>query len=79
MKIIVNQKAIEDNLITSANQIIELANQKASEGISWFIAPIPNGVNCWSLISKVGILSEGSVECAYRGISKGVIKFRIIT
>ena len=77
MKIIVNQNATKQRLIDSANKIVEIAKQKASEGIHYFDFPKIEGVDSSHLISKVIELTEGTVYCGYRGLGQYYIRFII--
>jgi len=77
MKIIVNQNATEQKLMDTAYKVVELAKQKASEGVHFFYFPKVEGVHSFHLISRVGQLTEASVDCAYRGLGQHYIKFII--
>jgi len=77
MKIIVNQNATEQKLQDAVNKVIEIAKRRASEGIHFFDFAKIEGVNSFHLINKVNQLTEGTVDCGYRGLGKYYIRFII--
>ena len=78
MKIAV--KDIRDEVANRlANDVIEIAKKKAEQGITSFMYPFNRDCGTYShwVISRVRDISEGTVDCAYRGNYGHEIKFCI--
>ena len=79
MKIQVNKNQQSLNFKKHVWTIIEIAQQKAKNGIERFYYPIPRnqGFSHWELIERVEMKTEESVYGGYRCIQDGLIKFTI--
>ena len=79
MKISINKNQQTINFKTHVWTIIEIAKQKAENGIERFYYPIPRnqGFSHWELIDKVEEKTEESVYGGYKCIKDGQIKFSI--
>jgi len=79
MRIQVDKNQQEINFKKHVWTIIEIAQQKAKEGIEGFYYPIPRnqGIDTYTLIDKVEKETEESVYGGYKCIKDGQIKFSI--
>ncbi len=79
MKISINKNQQAINFKTHVWTIIEIAKQKAENGIERFYYPKPmnQGIDTYKLVDAVEKETEDSVYCGYRGIQDGQIKFTI--
>tara|TARA_R100000935_G_C2743016_1_gene126638 strand:+ start:132 stop:374 length:243 start_codon:yes stop_codon:yes gene_type:complete len=79
MKITINKNKQEINFKKHVWSIIEIAKQKAENGIERFYYPIPRnqGIDSSTLISAVEKETEQSVYGGYKCIKDGQIKFSI--
>ena len=79
MKITINKNQQELNFKKHVWTIIEIAKQKAENGIERFYYPKPinQGIDTYTLINAVEKETEQSVYGGYRCIKDGQIKFSI--
>ncbi len=79
MKITINKNQQEINFKKHVWTIIEIAKQKAENGIERFYYPKPinQGIDTYTLIDAVEKETEQSVYGGYRCIKDGQIKFSI--
>jgi len=79
MKITINRNQQEVNFKKHVWSIIEIAKQKAENGIERFYYPIPRnqGIDSSRLINAVEKETEQSVYGGYKCIKDGQIKFSI--
>ena len=79
MKITINKNQQELNFKKHVWTIIEIAKQKAENGIERFYYPTPinQGIDTYTLINAVEKETEQSVYGGYRCIKDGQIKFSI--
>jgi hypothetical protein len=79
MKIQVNKNQQAINFKTHVGTIIEIARQKAQNGITRFAYPKPTnqGIDTYSLIEAVEDETEESVYGGYKCIKDGYINFSI--
>ena len=79
MKVKINKNKKNLNFKKHVWSIIEIAKQKANNGLDRFYYPIPHneGINKYNLINEVEKETDLTVYGGYKCVSNGVIKFSI--